>query len=83
MKKGQYQQFFSTYTVTMFAQLLLHCKLNTLPRGGILYSKGDLSDHFYYVLKGELHQTFLDEKELRATRTMEAGMIFGFREKED
>ena len=64
----------------MFAQLMLHCRLKQLGRGGILYDKGNLSDCFYFVLKGDVHVTMLDGKETRPTKTMEEGMIFGFRD---
>lgn len=39
-----------------------------------------MSDYFYFVLKGDVHVTMLDGKENRPTKTMEAGMIFGFRD---
>jgi CRP-like cAMP-binding protein len=63
----------------MFAQLLVYCKFHELVRGGILYEKGKLTSEFYCVVNGELHLTINDNGE-KATRTIEAGMIFGFRE---
>jgi len=63
----------------MFAQLLVYCKFRELQRGGILYEQGHQSSEFYYVFNGELHLAINDEGE-KVTRTIEAGMIFGFRE---
>jgi CRP-like cAMP-binding protein len=63
----------------MFAQLLVYCKFHELDRGGILYEKGKLTCEFYCVVNGELLLTIDDNGE-KANRTIEAGMIFGFRE---
>ena len=57
----------------------MHCKFRELPRGGILYEKGKLTTEFYCLVNGELHLTIDDNGE-KATRTLEAGTIFGFRE---
>lgn len=78
-KKGLFAQFFGTYSDTMFAQLLVFCKFRELQRGSILYERGHQSSEFYYVFNGEVHLA-IDENGEKATRTIEAGMIFGFRE---
>ena len=54
--------------------------MRELTVGGILYAKGDQSDYYYFVLKGNLHLTVLEGAEMKFSKTVDESTFFGFRD---
>jgi len=79
VKKGLFTQFFSTYTDSMFAQLLHYCNFKQLDQGELLYDRGTPCDYFYFLITGELKLTFCEDNETTC-KFNEAGIMFGFRD---
>ena len=48
--------------------------------GEALYKKGDKSNYFYFLLRGELHITVVESAETKFSHIVEENTLFGFRE---
>ena len=55
-----FHAYFSKYNERMFAQLLIHSKMRRLSMGEPLYKKGQMANHFYFVVRGALHLTVVE-----------------------
>ena len=63
------------YSEKMMADLLMSCKLILLRKGENLYSKGDLSEYFYFTLRGTLS---IQSRRGDPTRSIAEEQFFGF-----
>ena len=45
-----------------------------------LYNKGDSSDYFYFVLRGQLHLMVLENNLPKLSKTVDEGTFFGLKE---
>ncbi len=62
---------------------MVHCKIRELGLGDALYKKGDKSNYFYFLLRGELHITVVESAQTKFSHIVEENTIFGFRECSD
>lgn len=58
----------------------MHCKLRELSLGDVLYKKGEKSAYFYFLLRGQLHQTVVESQQTKFSNNIEENTFFGFRE---
>ena len=75
-----FNSFFSSYSDRMFAQLLVHCEMRELELGQALYKKGDKSNYFYFLLRGQLHLTVVESVQTKFSHNIDENEFFGFRE---
>ena len=54
--------------------------MRELSLGEALYKKGDKSNYFYFLLRGQLHLTVVESAETKFSHTIEENTFFGFRE---
>mmetsp|Transcript_34655 Transcript_34655/g.45583 ORF Transcript_34655/g.45583 Transcript_34655/m.45583 type:complete len:108 (-) Transcript_34655:1329-1652(-) len=75
-----FHSYFSQYTDRMFAQLLIHSCMRELTLGEALYKKGEMANHFYFLVRGQLHLTVVESSHTKMSLTIEENSFFGFRE---
>jgi CRP-like cAMP-binding protein len=56
------------------------CKLITVEQNHQLYNKGDSSDFFYFVLRGQLHLMVTENNQNKFSKTVDEGTFFGMKE---
>lgn len=54
--------------------------MQELSLGGALYKKGDKSNYFYFLLRGQLHLTVVESAETKFSHNIDENTFFGFRE---
>ena len=54
--------------------------MRQLGRGEPLYKKGEMANHFYFLVRGTLHLTVVESQQTKMSHTIEESSFFGFRE---
>ena len=54
--------------------------MRQLTRGEPLYKKGEMANHFYFLVRGALHLTVVADSQTKMSHTIEENHFFGFRE---
>jgi len=58
----------------------MNCQMRELSLGEALYKKGDKSNYFYFLLRGQLHLTVVESEQTKFSHGIEENVFFGFRE---
>lgn len=84
-----FKQYFLAYNDKMFAKVSKHhltdlklmstCQLHTLTKDKYLYTEGEKSPGFYYVIDGQIELLFKRGDEFKMSRTVDHDSFFGFR----
>ena len=54
--------------------------MRTMELGVPLYKKGEMANHFYFLVRGQLHLTVVESQNTKMSLTIEENSFFGFRE---
>lgn len=58
----------------------MHCQMRELGLGEALYKKGDKSNYFYFLLRGQLHLTVVESEQTKFSHNIDENTFLGFRE---